>query len=54
MDRWDVMAIGGAALIGAGVWSLAGGAWAAIVWGGMLMAPPVIREMRIALAKRAE
>ena len=51
MDRWDAIAIVGAVLVGVGVRALAGGAWMLILWGVMLLALPVIRELR---TKRAE
>ncbi len=54
MDRWDVMAVVGALLVGIGVYGLAGGAWMLILWGAMLLALPVIRQLRTDRAKRAE
>jgi len=54
MDRWDVMAVVGALLVGVGVHDLVGGAWMLILWGVMLLALPVIRQLRTERAKRAK
>jgi uncharacterized membrane protein HdeD (DUF308 family) len=48
MDRWDLVGLAGAVLIGGGVWALSRPAWASVVWGSMLLAVYVAREMRAA------
>jgi hypothetical protein len=44
-DRWDIVGGLGVALIGAGVWGLAGQWWAVIFWGACLLALYVLHEM---------
>lgn len=54
MDRWDAGGAAGAAMVGGGVWSLAGAAWAAILWGSMLVMVYIVREVRLVRARRRE
>lgn len=44
-DLWDVAALVGAGLVGCGVWQIAGAPWALILWGGLLLAGPVVRAV---------
>lgn len=37
-DRWDVFALAGLGLLGGGVWSNWGWAWACILWGILFLA----------------
>jgi hypothetical protein len=38
IDRWDVIALAGAGLLGGGVWGVWGWTWACMLWGGLLLA----------------
>lgn len=38
VDRWDVIGLAGAGLMGAGVWLQWGPGWACMLWGALLLA----------------
>lgn len=48
IDLWDVVAIIGAGLLGAGVWRGWGWHWACIMWGGLLVTISVIHALAVA------
>lgn len=45
MDRNDVIGAAGALLLGGGLWAQAGPAWAAMLWGALLLALYALIEM---------
>ena len=47
VDRWDVVELVGAALIGGGVWAEWGPQWACILWGALLLGMALLRGVRM-------
>lgn len=45
-DRWTVIDVAGAGLLGGGVWARCGASWACILWGVMLLSLSCIRAWR--------
>lgn len=55
VDRWTLVEIAGAALMGAGVWVEWGPQWACMLWGGLLLALATLRAvMALYLTNRRE
>lgn len=54
-DRWTVVELAGAALLGGGVWSQWGPAWACMLWGCLLLTVATIATRQAApAAERTE
>lgn len=53
IDRWDVITIAGAALLGGGVWAEWGPARASMLWGAILLTVATVHAAR-AVASRKE
>jgi hypothetical protein len=45
-DRWTVIDVSGAGLLGGGVWALCGAPWACVLWGSMLLTLSCLRAWR--------
>jgi hypothetical protein len=45
LDRWDALILVGAASLGGGVWALAGGPYAFVLWGVIALALAAIHEV---------
>jgi hypothetical protein len=41
-DRWTVVELAGAGLLGGGVWAQWGPSWACMLWGGLLLAVAMV------------
>lgn len=54
LDRWDVMTLTGAGLVGGGVWGMSGPAQACIVWGVMMLALPTLHALSTAWQQRQQ
>jgi hypothetical protein len=46
VDRWDIAAVAGVALVGGGLWGLWGWPWSAIFAGAVVLTLCVVRELR--------
>ena len=46
LDRWDLITLSGASLLGGGVWALSGPAWACMLWGGLLLTVAALHATR--------
>ncbi len=47
VDKWDVVELAGAALLGGGIWAEWGPEWACMVWGGLLLGQAQLRAVRM-------
>ena len=43
IDRWTLVELAGAGLLGGGVWAEWGAPWACMFWGGLLLAVVALR-----------
>ena len=53
-DRWTVVELTGAGLLGGGVWAQWGASWACIVWGALLLIVATIAARLSAPARTEE
>ena len=47
-DRWDVIPLSGAGLLGGGVWGQWGPSWACMLWGVLLLGVAILHAVRLA------
>ena len=53
LDRWTVVELLGAALLGGGIWAQWGSPWACMLWGVLLLGAAVLRAVMTTLATRS-
>lgn len=50
IDRWILVEVAGAGLLGGGVWAQWGAPWALMLWGALLLAVASLRAVRVGQA----